>query len=179
MRPVEPVIDAGAQVQQQINVECIEDFQDLPTILVQFMNNGVQQRLSLKLPVSINKFMEQTVMNSENFFARWKNLNKSVFHFFSKFLNSKLSIRLIDCSPAQEAQKIFKARFGMDPEVTKTKLIGFGFQLLESVDPNPENFVCAGIVHTRNVQVGCLLRLEPNKQAQVCYINTKSNTVYL
>ncbi len=76
MRPVEPVIDAGAQVQQQINVECIDDFQDLPIILVQFMNNGVQQRLSLKLPVSINKFMEETVMNSETFFARWKNLNK-------------------------------------------------------------------------------------------------------
>jgi AP-2 complex subunit alpha len=76
VRPVEPVIDAGAQVQQQINVECIDDFQDLPIILVQFMNNGVQQRLSLKLPVSINKFMEETVMNSETFFARWKNLNK-------------------------------------------------------------------------------------------------------
>ncbi len=76
MRPVEPVIDAGAQVQQQINVECIDDFQDLPTILVQFVNNGVQQRMSLKLPATINKFMEQTVMNSETFFARWKNLNK-------------------------------------------------------------------------------------------------------
>lgn len=60
----------------------------------------------------------------------------------------------------------------MDSEVTKTKLIGFGFQLLESVDPNPENFVCAGIVHSRNVQVGCLLRLEPNKQAQVCHYLT-------
>lgn len=79
MRPVEPVIDAGAQVQQQINVECVEDFQDLPTILVQFMNNGIQQRLTLKLPVTLNKFLEQTVMNSENFFARWKNLNKYAF----------------------------------------------------------------------------------------------------
>ncbi len=88
MRPVEPVIDAGAQVQQQINVECIDDFQDLPIILVQFMNNGVQQRLSLKLPVSINKFMEETVMNSETFFARWKNLNKWVFNLFSKLFSN-------------------------------------------------------------------------------------------
>lgn len=39
--------------------------------------------------------------------------------------------------------------------------------LLEGIDPNIENFVCAGIIHTSNVQVGCLLRLEPNKQAQV------------
>ena len=47
------------------------------------------------------------------------------------------------------------------------RLAGFGMQLLEGVDPNPENFVCAGIVHGRGVQVGSLLRLEPNKQAQV------------
>ena len=41
------------------------------------------------------------------------------------------------------------------------------FQLLENIDPNPDNFVCAGIIHTRSAQIGSLLRLEPNKQAQV------------
>ena len=40
-------------------------------------------------------------------------------------------------------------------------------QLLENIDPNPDNFVCAGIIHTRNLQIGVLLRLEPNKQAEV------------
>ena len=39
--------------------------------------------------------------------------------------------------------------------------------LLQNVDPNPENFVCAGIVKARSVQIGTLLRLEPNRQAQV------------
>lgn len=39
--------------------------------------------------------------------------------------------------------------------------------LLEGIDPNPKNFICAGIIHTSTLQVGCLLRLEPNKQAQV------------
>ena len=47
------------------------------------------------------------------------------------------------------------------------RLAGFGMQLLEGVDPNPDNFVCAGILHGRGAQVGSLLRLEPNKQAQV------------
>lgn len=47
------------------------------------------------------------------------------------------------------------------------QLNGFGIMLLEGIDPNPENFVCAGIVHTSTLQVGCLLRLEPNRQAQV------------
>lgn len=70
-------------------------------------------------------------------------------------------------SPGQESQKIFKSNFPIDGESNKQKLIGFGFQLLENVDPNPENFVCAAIFNSCRVQVGCLLRLEPNKQAQV------------
>ena len=40
-------------------------------------------------------------------------------------------------------------------------------KLLDGIDPNPENYVCAGIIHTRTQQIGCLLRLEPNRQAQV------------
>lgn len=56
----------------------------------------------------------------------------------------------------------------MDQVSTRTKLSGFGMQLLDGIDPNPDNFVCAGIVHTQTQQIGCLLRLEPNKQAQVC-----------
>ena len=59
----------------------------------------------------------------------------------------------------------------MDPTQVKTKLIGYGFSLLEGIDPNAENYVCAGIIHTKTLQIGCLLRLEPNSQAQVININ--------
>lgn len=55
----------------------------------------------------------------------------------------------------------------MDLQAARSKIIGFGMQLLDGIDPNPDNFVCAGIVHMRNQQVGCLLRLEPNRNAQV------------
>jgi AP-2 complex subunit alpha len=67
----------------------------------------------------------------------------------------------------QRSQKIFKATQPLDITTIRTKLIGFGMQLLDGIDPNPENFVCAGIIHTSQQQIGCLLRLEPNKQAQV------------
>lgn len=67
----------------------------------------------------------------------------------------------------QRSQKIFKAQQPIDLMQVRTKLQGFGMQLLDGIDPNPDNFVCAGIVHMRAQQVGCLLRLEPNKQAQV------------
>lgn len=72
-------------------------------------------------------------------------------------------------SPSQESQKIFKSRYGLEPEPIKAKLIGFGMQLLEGIDPNPENYVTAGIIHNSRQQIGVLCRLEPNKQALVSY----------
>lgn len=70
-------------------------------------------------------------------------------------------------SEQQRAQKVFKAQQPLDLPAARNKLLGFGVQLLDSVDPNPDNMVCAGIIHTGGQQVGCLLRLEPNRQAQV------------
>ncbi|XP_015420928.1 PREDICTED: AP-2 complex subunit alpha-1 [Myotis davidii] len=78
-------------------------------------------------------------------------------------------------SPQQEAQKIFKATHPMDAEVTKAKLLGFGSALLDNVDPNPENFVGAGIIQTKALQVGCLLRLEPNAQAQMYRLTLRTS----
>lgn len=72
------------------------------------------------------------------------------------------------CSTNQQrSQKIFKASCPIDLQAARTKIMGFGMQLLDGIDPNPDNFVCAGIIHMKTQQVGCLLRLEPNKNAQV------------
>ncbi|KAF5288660.1 hypothetical protein FQR65_LT11973 [Abscondita terminalis] len=113
MRPVEPLLEAGAQIQQLINAECIDDYT-----------------------------------------GRWKNLGSS---------------------NQQRSQKIFEANGPMDLQATRTKLIGFGMQLLDGIDPNPDNFVCAGIVHMRSQQVGCLLRLEPNTNAQMYRLTVRSS----
>lgn len=153
VKPVEPSIDAGAQVQQLVNCECVEDFNGLPDLTVSFTYGNVPQRLTLRLPLSCNKFFEPTDMNGESFFARWKNLS----------------------APAQEAQKIFKATSPMENAAIKTKLLGFGMQLLEGIDPNPENYVCAAIIHTRTQQVGCLLRLEPNRQAEMYRLTIRAS----
>nr|XP_027198525.1 AP-2 complex subunit alpha-like [Dermatophagoides pteronyssinus] len=153
VKPVENVIEKGAQVSQSLNVECVDHFAILPKLVVQFVINNVPHKFDLQIPITINKFFEPTAMNSEQFFQRWKNLN----------------------NPGQESQKIFKSNYPIDGESNKSKLIGFGFQLLENVDPNPENFVCAAIFHSRKVQVGCLLRLEPNKQAQMYRLTIRSS----
>uniref|UniRef100_A0A7N6BBR3 AP-2 complex subunit alpha n=1 Tax=Anabas testudineus TaxID=64144 RepID=A0A7N6BBR3_ANATE len=148
-KPVEPLVEGGAQIQQVLNIECITDFSDAPLLNIKFRYGGALQNLTLKLPVTINKFFQPTEMSSHDFFQRWKQLSQ----------------------PQQEAQKIFKANHSMDTEVLKAKLLGLGMALLDNVDPNPENYVCAGVIQTKSQQVGCLLRLEPNAQAQVLHID--------
>ncbi|XP_058627281.1 AP-2 complex subunit alpha-2 isoform X3 [Onychostoma macrolepis] len=152
-KPVEPLIEGGAQVQQVINIECLTDFTEAPLLNIKFRYGGALQNLSLKLPVTINKFFQPTEMASHDFFQRWKQLSQ----------------------PQQEAQKIFKANNAMDTEVLKAKLLGLGMALLENVDPNPENFVCAGVIQTKAQQVGSLLRLEPNAQAQMYRLTVRSS----
>uniref|UniRef100_A0AAQ5ZWH3 AP-2 complex subunit alpha n=1 Tax=Amphiprion ocellaris TaxID=80972 RepID=A0AAQ5ZWH3_AMPOC len=144
-KQVEPLVEGGAQIQQVLNIECLTDFSDAPLLNIKFRYGGALQNLTLKLPVTINKFFQPTEMSSHDFFQRWKQLSQ----------------------PQQEAQKIFKANHSMDTEVLKAKLLGLGTALLDNVDPNPENYVCAGVIQTKGQQVGCLLRLEPNAQAQV------------
>lgn len=81
----------------------------------------------------------------------------------------------IDYREQQRAQKVFKAQLPLDLPGARNKLTGFGVQLLDGIDPNPDNMVCAGIIHTQTHQVGCLLRLEPNKQAQVNIVCSRNS----
>lgn len=79
----------------------------------------------------------------------------------------KIDLIYFLCSELQKAQRVFKAQQPLDLPGARNKVAGFGVQLLDGIDPNPDNMVCAGIIHTQAQQVGCLIRLEPNKQAQV------------
>ncbi|OWK17408.1 AP2A2, partial [Cervus elaphus hippelaphus] len=118
-KPVDPTVDGGAQVQQAVNIECVSDFTEAPVLNIQFRYGGTFQNVSVKLPITLNKFFQPTEMASQDFFQRWKQLS----------------------NPQQEVQSIFKAKHPMDTEVTKAKIIGFGSALLEDVDPNPANFM--------------------------------------
>ncbi|XP_047665612.1 AP-2 complex subunit alpha-2 isoform X1 [Tachysurus fulvidraco] len=150
---IDPVIDGGAQLQQVLNIECLTDFIDSPVLNIHFRYGGSMQNISVRLPITLNKFFQPTEMTSQEFFQRWKQLS----------------------APQQEVQKIFKAKHSMDTEITKAKIIGFGTALLEGVDPNPSNFVGAGVIHTKTMQVGCLLRLEPNTQAQMYRLTLRTS----
>jgi len=153
VKSVDSTVEAGAQFQQMVNIECLADFTAQPDLNVNFTCNGRPHKIPLKIPISINKFMQPTEMNGDAFFARWKNLS----------------------IPGQEAQKIYKAVYPMDPTQVKTKLIGYGFSLLEGIDPNPDNYVCAGIIHTKTIQIGCLMRLEPNHSANMYRLTLRTS----
>lgn len=153
IKAVDSTLDAGAQIQQMLTAECIDSYSDSPSLQLSFRYNGTPQNFIIKLPLTVNKFFEPTEMSSESFFARWKNLG----------------------GEKQRAQKVFKAQQPLDLPGAKNKLSGFGVQLLEGIDPNPDNMVCAGIIHTQSHQVGCLLRLEPNKQAQMFRLTVRAS----
>ncbi|XP_078490659.1 AP-2 complex subunit alpha-2 isoform X3 [Ciona intestinalis] len=146
-------IDGGAQVQHFVNLECITFFSGSPNLQLRYQHASTPQQVTLKLPVIMNKFMEGTDMPAADFFNRWKQLGQ----------------------PVQETQKIFQANHPIDTEAAKTKLTGFGMSALINVDPNPDNLVGSGIVKTKTSQIGCLLRLEPNKQAKMYRLTVRSS----
>ncbi|OQV12638.1 AP-2 complex subunit alpha [Hypsibius exemplaris] len=136
-----PVVQISAQVKQVVSTKCMAPFSAQPHARISFTLGNFPTNIDLLIPVYINKFLEGAAMNGETFFARWK----------------KLSL------PTQEAQEQFFAKHPIDAAATREKLTQFGFAVLPNVDPNPENFVAAGIVYTASLQIGCLLRLEPRR----------------
>lgn len=43
--------------------------------------------------------------------------------------------------------------------------------VLRGIDPNEKNVVGASVLHTGLGKLGCLLRLEPNWETQVCFLD--------
>eukprot|EP00116_Pleurobrachia_bachei_P001289 sb/3461551/ len=143
-QPIAQLISAGAQVPQTISANCLSVFREIPILQIAFTASGSPRTVTLRLPIMLQKFYKGMTMNAQDFFARWKNLG----------------------APGQEFQKVFKATKPMETEHVRTKVQGFGLQLLDGVDPRIDNLVAAGIVQTESSQIGCLVRLEPSKPAQ-------------
>ncbi|CAF4690086.1 unnamed protein product [Rotaria sp. Silwood1] len=153
MEPIKGTIDSRAQLKQSGTIDCIKDFYDLPKMNITFYYNNTLQKIDYSFPLYLNKYLEKADMDSNNFFLRWRNLEK----------------------PNQECQKIFPAKFPMIHDDCCQKLEGFGWSSLIGIDVNAENFCGAGIIHTVSQQVGCLYRLEPNKQAKMYRLTIRAS----
>jgi AP-2 complex subunit alpha len=148
----DPTIAEGTQAQQVIMFEAKRVFEKSPTIRISYLA-GALQALTLKLPVTIHKFMDPAELTAEDFFKRWKQIG----------------------GPPREAQQIFGLVDGgrsgereITEEFIRKTVEGFRWGVLDGVDPNAKNFVGASVVHTsEGGKFGCLLRLEPNYGTQV------------
>lgn len=142
------------QTQLLLQVECKKFFSTPPSIGVSFLA-GVQQSVTLQLPILITKFFEHVNLGAADFFERWKLIG----------------------GPPRESQHIFPIALteggGLDLQRYRQVIGGHRLNLLDGVDPNPNNLVGAGILHTSvDGKVGCLLRFEPNQEAKVRHLHS-------
>lgn len=142
------LLSAGAQIQRLVTVECLDVFVHSPELFVSYTVGPETQVLHLKLPIVLTKFQEPiTTMDGTNFFKRWNQIGGA----------------------PRENQVIFKSEVPIQLANAASILQGFGVGLLIGVDPNPNNFVGAGIVDSgkQGGKIGILLRLEPNLEQNV------------
>ncbi|RDW64999.1 hypothetical protein BP6252_10650 [Coleophoma cylindrospora] len=153
----ESTINEGSQSQQMIMFEAKRVFDKSPTIRISYLA-GALQALTLKLPVTIHKFMDPAELTADDFFKRWKQIG----------------------SAPREAQRVFgvKGKDGdrefNDSFIRKT-VDGFRWGILDGVDPNKKNFVGASVLHTgEGGKFGCLMRLEPNYGTQMVRLTIRA-----
>jgi len=151
-------IASRTQTQLLLHIECKKMFTTPPIISVSFLA-GSQQSVALQLPIVITKFFEHVTLGQAEFFERWKLIG----------------------GPPREAQSIFPIALNeagnLDLAKNREVVTGHRFNVLDGVDPNPNNLVAAGVLHTSvDGKVGCLLRMEPNKDAKLCRITVRSTS---
>ncbi|KAE9408073.1 Adaptor protein complex AP-2 alpha subunit [Gymnopus androsaceus JB14] len=152
------VIAPRTQTQQLLHVECKKAFSTPPILTVSFLA-GSHQATSIRLPIVLTKFLEHVKLGQADFFERWK---------------------LIGGAP-RESQSIFTITLNNAGQLDLAKyrqvVSGHKFNVLEGIDPNPNNLVAAGVLHTAvEGKVGCLLRLEPNPEAKLCRLTVRSTS---
>ncbi|KAK0198313.1 adaptin N terminal region-domain-containing protein [Armillaria mellea] len=144
------------QTQQLLHVECKKVFSVPPILTISFLA-GSHQTISVRLPIVITKFIENVSLTQIDFFERW---------------------RLIG-GPPREAQVVFSVDLTSSGQLDLAKnnriVAGHHLNVLDDIDPNQNNIVAAGVLHTSvDGKVGCLLRLEPNQEAKLCRLTIRS-----
>ncbi|KAF5390270.1 hypothetical protein D9757_002935 [Collybiopsis confluens] len=152
------VIAPHTQTQQLLHIECKKAFKTPPVLTLSFLA-GSHQATSIRLPIVPTKFLEHVKLGQADFFERWKLIG----------------------GPPREAQSIFPITLNnagqLDLAKYRQAISGHKFNLLDDIDPNPSNLVAAGVLHTSiEGKVGCLVRLEPNKDAKLCRLTVRSTS---
>ena len=143
----DPSVPAVGQTQQTFLVEGRGPFTEAPTIRISYLA-GALQAYTLQLPILMHRYMEPSALSAEDFFKRWRQIGGGPL----------------------EAQKTFgvTARHKeIGESFTRRVVEGFGWKILDNVDPNPKNIVGCAVYQFAEGKTGCLLRLEPNYERSV------------
>lgn len=156
----EPSVPAAGQTQQTLLVESHGPFTDAPTIRISYLA-GALQAYTLQLPILMHRFMEPSALSAEDFFKRWRQIGGGPLEAQNTFA---VAARAKDVSEA----------------FTRRVVEGFGWKILDNVDPNGKNIVGCAVYQFVNGKTGCLLRLEPNYERKVrfrfCFNEKRSMT---
>ncbi|RGB31683.1 Adaptor protein complex AP-2 alpha subunit [Rhizophagus diaphanus] len=146
------LISPSGQIQQLFHIECQNIFNETPNIRISFIS-GTLHTIVLKLPIVLTKFMEPIELNGPEFFTRWKQIGGG----------------------SREKQTILQSNVPIDLQGLHSMISGFRYGILKGVDPNPYNIVGAGVLHTaQGGMIGCLMRLEPNVEAQMYRLTVRT-----
>ncbi|KYQ91466.1 adaptor-related protein complex 2 [Tieghemostelium lacteum] len=151
-----PVIQSKAQIQQQVAIQCTQEFQDPPTMVINFLTPGKPITIHLKVPIVLSKFLEPLKLNSGDFFAKWK---------------------LITGKPL-EVQEVFKPAKMDIPTISKIISEGLNITVLSGVDPNPNNLVAAALFpyNSNGQPISIFIRIESNPQANMCRLTIRTQS---
>ncbi|KAF8168096.1 adaptin N terminal region-domain-containing protein [Crassisporium funariophilum] len=150
-------IGPRSQSQQLLQVECRKMFTTPPILTISYLA-GSHQTISIRLPIVLTKFFEHVKLGQSDFFERWKLIGGD-----------------------REAQNVFPIDLTSAGQLDITKhrqvVSGHRLNLLDDIDPNPNNLVAAGVLHMSiEGKVGCLLRVEPNREAKLCRLTVRSTS---
>ncbi|KAF7589121.1 hypothetical protein BBP40_004756 [Aspergillus hancockii] len=150
----EPSLPAAGQTQQTLFFESHGPFTDAPTIRISYLA-GALQAYTLQLPVLMHRYMEPSALSAEEFFKRWRQIGGAPLEAQNTF---------VAMAKAKDITETF----------TRQIVEGFGWRILENVDPNPKNIVGCAVYHFAAGKTGCLLRLEPNYDKRMYRITIRA-----
>ncbi|KAI9296519.1 Adaptor protein complex AP-2 alpha subunit [Neoconidiobolus thromboides FSU 785] len=138
-------IPPKSQLHQIFKVDCIAPITEVPHLRLTYITNGAQSIL-FKLPAVMLSFLGPAKIQPQDFFPRWKQIGGA----------------------PRETQAVFRSGVNIDISKVKKVLLGLNIDILDGLDPNPNNIVAAGVAYCGNEgKFGCLFRVEPNLDQQM------------
>eukprot|EP00668_Euglena_longa_P034438 GGOE01044249.1.p1 GENE.GGOE01044249.1~~GGOE01044249.1.p1 ORF type:complete len:1043 (+),score=273.23 GGOE01044249.1:467-3130(+) len=152
---VAPMVAPKQQVQQLINMECVDLFDQAPKMELAFECEGQRFKFSLDFPLVVVKFIEPYKITKDQFFNAWRNT---------------------PCTPNPPEPVVFTTSKPIDVEANAAGLaLGFRLHILRAVDNNNDNMVgCGQWISKSQPPVPVLVNVEANLAASAIRLTVKT-----